>query len=50
METEEVELYWNDLKPEVQAKLIEQFPSIAENNWDVFPMATIHVSLDPDNS
>ena len=44
----EVEIYFYDLKPEAQKKLLKAYnvDSPEEMNWDVFPVFTIEVDED----
>lgn len=36
-----IEIYWQDLTKEKQAEIIAEFGD--DNNWDVFPIATIEI-------
>ena len=47
----EVEIYFEDLKPEAQKRLLEEFQTTPEEeNWDVFPIAVIEREfVDEDN-
>ena len=40
----QIEIYWNDLNAEKQAEIIREIGD--DNNWDVFPMATIDIEED----
>ncbi len=45
MDTETFEIMFNDLNEDTQNKLLEFYgiKSLAEMNWEVFPVATIEV-------
>ncbi len=45
-----VEIYFNDLELEAQAKLLESFETTEEDeNWDIFPIAVIERQVEVDD-
>jgi hypothetical protein len=47
--TKRVELYFRDLTPNAQSRLLKEFETTAkEENWDVFPIAEIEREMDDD--
>lgn len=40
----QIEIYWSDLTPNKQKEIIETIGD--NNNWDVFPIATVDVEED----
>ena len=40
----QIEIYWNDLTPKKQKEIIETIGD--NNNWDVFPIATVDIEED----
>ena len=46
-----VEIYFRDLTPEAQSRLLKEFETTAkEENWDVFPIAEIERELEDDQN
>jgi len=46
-----VEIYFRDLNPEAQGRLLKEFETTAEEeNWDVFPIAEIEREVDEDRN
>lgn len=44
-----VEIYFKDLTPEAQNRLLNEFETTAEEeNWDVFPIAEIESEVEDD--
>ena len=44
----QIEIYYRDLTPEAQARILETFQTNAEEeNWDVFPLAVIEREPEP---
>ncbi len=42
-----VEIYFRDLNPEAQRRLLKEFETTAEEeNWDVFPIAEIEREME----
>ena len=49
--TKKVEIYFRDLTPETQSRLLKEFETSAEEeNWDVFPIAEIERELEDDKN
>ncbi len=49
--TRTVEIYFRDLTPEAQNRLLKEFETSAqEENWDVFPIAVIERELEEDQN
>ena len=45
-----VKIYFNDLEPEAQANLLEEFETTEEDeNWDIFPIAVIEREVGVDD-
>ena len=44
----ELEIYWNNLTPEFQEKLLKHFniKDASEHNWDFFPIAIIEIEVE----
>jgi len=46
----QIEIYYRDLTPEAQTRLLEAFKtSVEEENWEVFPLAVIERENDQDS-
>jgi hypothetical protein len=49
--TKTVEIYFRDLNPKAQSRLLKEFETTAkEENWDVFPIAEIERELEDDQN
>jgi hypothetical protein len=45
-----VEIFFDDLKPEAQQRVLRELrTTVEEENWDVFPLTTLEVERDDDN-
>jgi hypothetical protein len=43
-----VEIYFKDLNPEAQERLLEEFQTTEEDeNWEIIPIAIIEREIDP---
>jgi len=49
--TKTVEIYFRDLNPKAQSRLLKEFETTAkEENWDVFPIAEIERKVEEDQN
>lgn len=47
--TKKVEIYFRDLTPKAQSRLLKEFETTEEEeNWDVFPIAEIEREMEED--
>lgn len=43
----QIEIFWDDLKPEAQKAILDKFETTTQDeNWDVFPIAVIVRDMD----